>query len=48
TGCRICARECPQGAIWGEKKRPHQIEQEKCIQCGLCRDNCKFEAVTVS
>ncbi|MCL0064750.1 NADH-quinone oxidoreductase subunit NuoF [Dehalococcoidia bacterium] len=48
TGCQICARECPQGAIWGEKKRPHQIEQEKCIQCGLCRDNCKFEAVTVS
>ncbi len=48
TGCQVCARECPRGAILGEKKKPHQIEQERCIQCGLCRDNCKFEAVTVS
>lgn len=48
TGCQVCAGECPQGAIRGEKKKPHRIEQDKCIQCGLCRDNCKFEAVTVS
>ena len=48
TGCRVCARECPQGAISGEKKEPHKIDQEKCIKCGLCRDNCKFDAITVS
>ena len=47
-GCRVCARECPQGAITGEKKKPHEIAQEKCIKCGLCRDICKFEAITVS
>ena len=48
TRCRVCARECPQAAISGEKKLPHIIDQEKCIKCGLCLDLCKFEAVIVS
>jgi len=48
TGCRVCARECPQEAISGEKKKPYRIDQEKCIRCGLCRDYCKFEAILVS
>ncbi|MBA7623919.1 Ion-translocating oxidoreductase complex subunit C [subsurface metagenome] len=48
NGCRVCARECPEGAISGEKKEPHTIDQEKCIKCGLCRDSCKFEAIIVS
>jgi len=45
TGCLVCARECPQGAISGRKKELHIIDQEKCIKCGLCRDVCKFDAV---
>ena len=48
TGCLVCARECPQGAISGKKKEPHIIDQEKCIKCGLCRDSCKFEAIIVA
>ena len=48
TGCGVCARECPQGAISGEKKLPHIIDQAKCIKCGLCRDSCRFDAVLVS
>ncbi|MCX5998046.1 MAG: 4Fe-4S binding protein, partial [Chloroflexi bacterium] len=48
TGCRVCARECPQEAITGAKKEPHIIDQAKCIKCGLCRDSCKFDAVLVS
>jgi Pyruvate/2-oxoacid:ferredoxin oxidoreductase delta subunit len=47
TGCRVCARECPQGAISGEKKQVHDIDQSKCIKCGLCRDSCKFDAIIV-
>ena len=47
NGCGLCARNCPEMAISGEKKEPHRIDQEKCIKCGLCRDNCKFDAVIV-
>jgi len=47
-GCGLCARQCPQEAISGEKKEPHVIEQDLCIKCGLCRDICKFGAVSVS
>jgi len=45
--CLLCNKNCPQGAIAGEKKKPQKIAQEKCIKCGVCRDVCKFEAVTV-
>jgi len=47
TGCTLCARKCPQGAISGERKKPHAIDQALCIKCGVCRDVCKFDAVGV-
>ena len=45
TGCMACAKQCPQGAISGEKKKPHTIDTEKCIKCGICYEVCKFGAV---
>ena len=45
TGCTLCARKCPEKAITGEKKEPHTLNQDLCIKCGLCYDNCKFGAV---
>jgi NAD-dependent dihydropyrimidine dehydrogenase PreA subunit len=48
TGCRVCAKECPEGAVSGEKKKLHVIDPAKCIKCGLCRDLCKFDAILVS
>ena len=45
--CLLCNKNCPQEAIFGEKKKPQTIEQSKCVKCGVCRDVCKFEAVTV-
>lgn len=47
TGCGKCAKNCPQEAIAGEKKKSYTIAQDECIKCGLCRDNCTFGAVTV-
>ena len=44
-GCTKCAKNCPAGAITGEKKEAHVIDQDKCLKCGVCIDNCKFEAV---
>ncbi len=45
VGCTMCARACSVGAIIGEKKQPHKIDNSKCIQCGSCFDACKFSAV---
>ena len=45
-GCTACARKCPVGAITGEKKGPHTINEELCIKCGECAKACKFGAVS--
>ena len=47
NGCMLCARNCPQNAIVGEKKTPHKIQTDLCIKCGICRDVCNQDAVFV-
>ncbi len=47
TGCTLCAKQCPQKCISGEKKQTHVIDQDKCIKCNVCREVCKFDAVRV-
>jgi len=48
TGCMVCARSCPTGAIGGEKGSVHTIDQGLCVGCGLCKELCKFDAISVS
>ena len=48
TGCLLCKKRCPKDAVLGEKKKPHQIVQEKCIKCGICKDVCKDDAVLIA
>jgi NADP-reducing hydrogenase subunit HndC len=47
NGCTLCARNCPQACIAGEKKKPHIIDQDACIRCGACMDVCPVAAVVV-
>jgi NADH:ubiquinone oxidoreductase subunit F (NADH-binding)/(2Fe-2S) ferredoxin/NAD-dependent dihydropyrimidine dehydrogenase PreA subunit len=45
--CMICLRQCPVGAIAGDKNQIHIIDQEKCTKCGTCFEVCppRFGAV---
>jgi NADP-reducing hydrogenase subunit HndC len=45
TGCTLCFRNCPVGAITGERRQPHYIDQSLCIKCGVCYEKCKFNAI---
>ena len=48
TGCTLCFRNCPVGAITGERRVPHYIDQALCIKCGVCFEKCKFNAITLT
>jgi len=48
TGCTLCFRNCPVGAITGERRQPHYIDQSLCIKCGVCYEKCKFNAIRLS
>ena len=50
TGCGLCKRACPVGAISDEKpaggvKSPHSIDINTCISCGACREACVSDAI---
>ena len=48
TGCTLCFRNCPVGAITGERRQPHNIDQSLCIKCGVCFEKCKFNAIMLT
>lgn len=43
--CMLCVKECPVGAISGDRNKGIVIEKTKCIACGECYNVCRFEAV---
>ncbi|MCX8042606.1 MAG: NADH-quinone oxidoreductase subunit NuoF [Desulfobacterota bacterium] len=45
TGCGVCKKICPSGAITGPRKKPPQIDIATCIKCGACLDVCPAGAI---
>jgi NADH-quinone oxidoreductase subunit F len=46
-GCGVCIKKCPTGAITGNRKEPHVINEELCIKCMACVEACRLNAVVV-
>ena len=42
--CQECLYVCPVKAITMDAKGAH-IDQEKCVGCGKCANNCASEAI---
>ncbi|MBZ5638723.1 MAG: NADH-quinone oxidoreductase subunit NuoF [Acidobacteriia bacterium] len=45
TGCTLCVKACPTGAISGEKLQRHVIDGAECIACAACFKVCRAGAV---
>jgi NADH-quinone oxidoreductase subunit F len=45
SGCGLCVDSCAAGAIAGEKKKAHQIDNAKCIRCARCMTVCNLGAI---
>jgi NADH:ubiquinone oxidoreductase subunit F (NADH-binding)/(2Fe-2S) ferredoxin/ferredoxin len=47
AACTLCYRNCPVGAVEGERGKIHIIDQAKCSKCGTCFEVCPpaFRAV---
>ena len=45
TGCGMCLKACPAGAISGEKKKPHTIDIAQCMKCNACMESCPSGAI---
>lgn len=46
-GCSLCSKKCPVNAISGVIKTPYKIDNDVCVRCGQCIENCKFGAIEI-
>ena len=47
TGCGLCRKACPTGAVKGERKKAHAISKKNCIKCRACFEACPAGAVEI-
>ena len=46
--CGLCKKNCPVGAVSGEKKQAHVIDTVKCTKCDTCYQVCPAKAGAVT
>jgi NADH-quinone oxidoreductase subunit F len=44
-GCGVCIKACAVGAIRGEKRQVHTIDDALCTRCGACAKACRLNAI---
>jgi NADH-quinone oxidoreductase subunit F len=44
-GCGLCIKACAIGAIRGEKRQVHTIDETLCTRCGACAKSCRLGAI---
>jgi NADH-quinone oxidoreductase subunit F len=48
NACQLCVKACPAKAItFAGKRQPVVLDEQLCNRCGICRDVCNLEAVSV-
>lgn len=51
-GCRLCAKDCPSGALAinkvGDKRFEAVFDLDRCIYCAQCVDSCNKDAIVAS
>jgi formate hydrogenlyase subunit 6/NADH:ubiquinone oxidoreductase subunit I len=49
TGCKLCEKDCPSGAVVvnkvGEKRYAAVFRLDRCIYCAQCVDSCNRDAL---
>ncbi|MDR3602437.1 MAG: NADH-quinone oxidoreductase subunit NuoF [Desulfosporosinus sp.] len=46
-GCTLCAKHCPANCISGTAKKRHVIDQERCLKCGACMEQCRVAGAII-
>ncbi len=47
TGCTLCSKVCPYGAITAEVRKPARVTEAACAGCGTCAATCPADAITM-